>query len=405
MRKRRFNILVVCSLSLFLDGYFLYISTITLPFIINDYNPSMFQLGLLQSSALIGATIGAITIGRLADVYGRKLMLIVNLSFFIVVAILCALAWDIYSLIFFRFLIGIGVGMDYPVCASYLAEVTPKNKASKYMATAMFFNCLSAPIGVFIALIIYLIFPEYLSWRIMFLSCVIPALISFILRVNLPESFLWKAHKRLINKNNSSIDKGMKTLFSKKYIKVTISCCIIWFFMDISYYGIALFIPNILSAINLESNTTLISDPYSLILDTLIISSFAAIGAMASIFFISKYALSMQKIGLLIPGIALVILSLFSENIYILFICFALFNFFINFGPGIVTYYLPTIVYPTSIRATGHGVASGAGKFGAFLGVLSIPILMQSFGANIMLIMLAITLFIGFILTFFIRSK
>jgi MFS transporter, putative metabolite transport protein len=368
----------------------------------------MLRLLLFFITALIGATVGAITIGRLADIYGRKLMLVVNLSFFIFVAILCSLSWSVYSLIFFRFLIGVGVGMDYPVCASYLAEVTPKDKSAKYMATAMFFNCLSAPLGVFIALIIFLVFPYDLSWRMMFLSCVIPALISFILRLNLPESFLWKAHKRLADnksKSATSSNEGILTLFSKKYIRVTLSCCLIWFLMDISYYGIGLFIPNILSAMNIESNATIISNPISLILDTLIISSFTAIGAMVSIFFISKHAMLMQKIGLLIPAVSLLILAVFSHNIYILFMCFALFNFFINFGPGITTYYLPTTVYPTGIRATGHGAASSFGKFGAFIGALTIPILIQFFGMSMTLIILSITLFVGFILTIFIRSK
>jgi len=70
---------LTCLLGLFIDGYLLYISSMTGPIIKHIFHPTAFTLGLLQAAALLGVAIGAIIFGRLCDKVGRKKMLMFNL--------------------------------------------------------------------------------------------------------------------------------------------------------------------------------------------------------------------------------------------------------------------------------------------------------------------------------------
>ena len=54
--------------------------------------------------------------------------------------------------------------------------------------------------------------------------------------------------------------------------------------------------------------------------------------------------------------------------------------FFTEFGPNMTTFVLPSELFPVSMRATGHGISAGIGKFGAFIGVFLFPILQTSLG-------------------------
>ncbi|ASG67440.1 MFS transporter [Francisella halioticida] len=403
-------ILIVCSLGLFIDGYLLYISSIALPFINQVFLPTDIQLGVVQSAAPIGAALGAICIGRLSDHIGRKSMLIINLVFFVIISMACSLAWDMTSLIVLRFLVGFGVGMDYPICAAYMAEMTPKEKSGKFMAIAMLVNCLASPIGVLIAWGLYSVYPELGVWRLMFMSCVIPAILGLILRARLPESTLWKTHKN-INIESKEKNKNYKELFSKKYLLLTFCFCSIWFLMDIAYYGIGLFTPIILESLHVSASASFLDSAGDLIRSTLYVNIFVVLGAWASIWAIQKMNnILLQKIGFFVSFAGLFILAFsFTSshfvNMSLIFTGFIIFNFFVNLGPGITTYSLPAQYYPTHLRATGHGLAAGIAKVGAFIGTMFLPLMVSHLGVYISVALISLSLLFGFILSFFIKNQ
>ena len=407
------NVLIVCMLGLFIDGYILYISSIALPFINQTYVLSSMQLGMIQSAAPLGTAIGAIIIGKVSDHAGRKNMLIINLIFFVIIALLSAIAWNPTSLIIIRFLIGFGIGMDYPICAAYLTEMSPKNKTKQYMAIAMFCNCMASPVGVIVAWIIFSIYQDVNAWRFMLASSAIPAIIALIYRARLPESFLWKAHNKLYkkNKNQTNLRTTYSALFSNKYIISTIGFGLCWFFMNISYYGIGLFTPMLLTSIGISSNATFLDSATDMILATLFVNLFIVLGALGSIFIITKVnPIKLQKSCFLVSCVGLLLLAFcFIGSIEIrlsmAFLGFILFNFFINFGPGITTYLLPAQLYPTNIRATGHGFAAGIAKIGAFLGTATLPVIQSLIGTYNTLFILAITLLAGFFLSNLLSDK
>ncbi|CEK10568.1 MFS transporter [Legionella hackeliae] len=393
---------LVCALGLFIDGYDLYITSVAEPFINALYHPSSLMIGLTQAAAPLGAVFGAVLIGRLADMIGRKSMLIMNLVFFVLIALFSACAWNITSLCILRFLLGFGVGADYPICAAYLAEMIPENKSSQLIATAMFLNCLASPIGVIVAWILFKMYPYMDVWRLMFASGSIPAVIGLLFRARLPESFLWKAHQQLKVTSNRGFFHQYNKIFSPQMIKITLYLCLCWFLLDISYYGIGLFTPYVLQSFNMSAAANFVTAQTAVLKNTLLVNLFVSLGAFSVIFFVTRVSLiKLQKIGFLLSFLGLFLLSIsyLSSNMNLIFPGFILFNFFINFGPGLTTYLLPAQLYRPDCKATGHGLTAGAGKLGAFLGTVFLPIFQAKLGIYLTTGILAATLFSGWILT------
>ncbi|STY28510.1 D-xylose proton symporter [Legionella wadsworthii] len=402
------HVWVVCALGLFVDGYDLYITSVAEPFINALYEPSSLMIGLTQAAAPLGAVFGAIIIGRLADMVGRKSMLMMNLVFFVVISLCSALAWDITSICIFRFLLGFGVGADYPICAAYLAEMIPARKSNQFIATAMFINCLASPVGVLVAWLLFKIHPEIDVWRWIFASGAIPAALGLLFRARLPESFIWKVHQQIKTTSKGLFLDHYRLIFSPDRVKITVCLCVCWFLLDISYYGIGLFTPHVLQSFNLSSDASFLQAQTEVLKSTLLVNVFVSLGAFAVIFFINHIPLiKLQKTGFLGSFIGLFILSLsfLIPSSSIIFIGFILFNFFINFGPGITTYLLPAMIYPPEVKATGHGLAAGTGKLGAFVGTVFLPIFQSGLGIYLTLSILASTLLLGWLFTKFMERE
>jgi MFS family permease len=73
--------------------------------------------------------------------------------------------------------------------------------------------------------------------------------------------------------------------------------------------------------------------------------------------------------------------------------------FFTEFGPNMTIFVIPSEVYPVSMRATGHGISAGIGKFGAFIGVFLFPLLQTSLGLHGTLPLTAAVSVLGYALT------
>lgn len=407
-----FRVWIVCALGLFVDGFDLYVTSVAEPLFQKSLSLSPFALGLAQAAAPIGAAIGAILIGYIADRIGRKSMLVFNFVLFVVATLLSAASWNVYSLCFFRLLVGFGVGADYPICAAYLSEMSPNHSRGKLMSSAMFINCLASPVGVAVSYAIFIYHPQLDAWRWMFAFGAIPALFALFLRSGLPESFVWKATMRLMpaQKNQSRIKNSYGLLFSSRYLKATLALCFSWALMDISYYGVGLFTPDILNALHLSATGNFMTNTKMIVENTIFLNSFVALGALISIFVIDHVSRTgLQKIGFLGGFIGLLLLSLSSyftsfPVFPMIFSGFLIYNLFINMGPGATTYLLPAEVYPTEIRGTGHGLASGVAKLGAFIGTIFLPEFQHVFGIHITMLILSFTLLLGYFFTTLLKS-
>ncbi len=86
---------------------------------------SAAQIGLLGTSYLAGAVLGALLFGYLTDRLGRKKLFTVTLGLYLISALLTALSWNFASFAFFRFLTGAAIGGEYSAINSAIDELIP----------------------------------------------------------------------------------------------------------------------------------------------------------------------------------------------------------------------------------------------------------------------------------------
>ena len=173
-----------------------------------------------------------------------------------------------------------------------------------------------------------------------------------------------------------------------------------WFLFDYAYYGNTLSLPAILK--DVDPGATLVT---KLVWTLGIFVVFALPGyalAVARMDLIGHRRL--QHIGFAVIAVTFIVLGAVHEltaAVAPFLAVFGLSYFFIEFGPNTTTFVLPSEVFPVSMRTTGHGIAAGVGKLGAFVGVFLVPQLELHIGLRGMLFVAGTAATgAGFLLTF-----
>ena len=195
---------IIASLGGLLSGYDTGVISGALLFINETWVlPDTLQ-GFLVSSVLIGAVIGAATNGVLADIFGRKKIIMATAVIFILGSILCAFAPNVYVLILSRIFVGFAVGIVNFVVPLYLSEISPK--ALRGTLVSLYQWAITA--GILFSYFINAIFAQAVySWRWMLFAGVLPGLILFIGMCFMKDTPRW-----LVSKNR---EDEAKLVFNK----------------------------------------------------------------------------------------------------------------------------------------------------------------------------------------------
>lgn len=160
-------------------------------FINEDLGLSPFTSGLVVSSLLVGAMIGAAFAGPIADATGRRKLVLVAAIIFAVGAIGAALATSAGLLILFRFVLGLAVGAASLIVPLYLAEVAP----TEIRGAVASLNQLMIVTGILVAYIANSALAGAEAWRWMIALAVIPSVLLFLGMLFMPETPRWLASK------------------------------------------------------------------------------------------------------------------------------------------------------------------------------------------------------------------
>ena len=136
----------------FTDAYDLFVIGIASALITKDWHLSSGQLAVLNSTMLAAAFLGALVFGRYADVVGRKRVYWLVAAIMIAGALGSALSGSFWVLIGFRFLLGFGVGGDYPVSAVMVSEYANRKDRGKLVGMVFGTQALGLIVGPLIAL-------------------------------------------------------------------------------------------------------------------------------------------------------------------------------------------------------------------------------------------------------------
>ena len=195
----------VAALAGFLFGYDSAVINGAVSAVQKQFNADAASLGFAVASALLGAAAGALSAGRLADHFGRLTVMRIAAVLFLISAIGTGFAPNLWVLVLFRIIGGLGVGMASVIAPAYIAEISPANIRGRLGSLQQ----LAIVIGIFISLLIDFLLalgaggsgePFWFglpAWRWMFLIMAIPAIVYGLLSLTIPESprFLISKHR------------------------------------------------------------------------------------------------------------------------------------------------------------------------------------------------------------------
>jgi MFS transporter, PHS family, inorganic phosphate transporter len=286
----------------FTDAYDLFVIGIVATLLKHQWHLGSGQLALLNAVMLGAAFLGATVFGRVADLVGRKRVYWLVAAIMVIAAIGSALAPTLAVLIAFRFLLGFGVGGDYPVSAVLMTEYANRKDRGKLVGLVFSAQALGLVVGPLIALaLLGGGVSQAVTWRVLLGLGAVPAAAVVYLRRKMPESPRYQAQVA----GAADADAEFRAFAGGTF----------------------------------------------------------------------KHAKRRTRAPRTrATGIGM------TTAVMPFLIAYGISYFFTEFGPNVTTFVLPGELFPVSVRATGHGISAGIGKFGAFLGVFLFPVLQDSFG-------------------------
>lgn len=207
---------IIASLGGLLSGYDTGVISGALLFINESWNLADTTQGLLVSSVLIGAVIGAATNGVLADIFGRKKIIMATAVIFIIGSVLCAFAPNIYVLIASRIFVGFAVGIVNFVVPLYLSEIAPKQLRGTLVSLYQW----AITAGILFSYFINAAFAGAVyNWRWMLFAGVVPGLILFIGMCFMHDTPRWLISKKREDEARIVFKKIEPELDTEKEIK------------------------------------------------------------------------------------------------------------------------------------------------------------------------------------------
>lgn len=429
------KVCLVASVGFFTDAYDIFainIASIMLGYV---YGHTNNQLSSNQSLGVkvatpVGNLVGQVLFGWLADIFGRKRMYGIELMIMIIATFGQALAGEAPAvnilgvIIVWRFIMGVGIGGDYPLSAIISSEFAATRSRGRLM-TAVFAaqgwgQFAAALVGIIIVeayknSILSAPFPCVVPvdhiWRLLIgLGCV-PGVIALYFRLTIPETPRFTMDiERNIAQATTDIDNVLTTgksvpdedapvqrvkapkatradfraYFGQwKNLKVLIGTAYSWFALDIAFYGLGLNSSIILTAINFGAPTGakttslyVYENLYNICVGNLILSIAGLIpGYWVSFLFIDSWGrkpiqlmgFSVLTILFIIMGFAYDALEKTASSRRAFVFLYCLTNFFQNFGPNTTTFVIPGEAFPTRYRSTAHGISAASGKLGAVI--------------------------------------
>ncbi|GAA1885251.1 MFS transporter [Streptantibioticus ferralitis] len=392
---------ITSGMGFFTDAYDLNIISTALLLLKPEFHLSADQVGLVGSTSLIASFIGAIVFGRIADIVGRKRVYGIEALIMAVGAILTALAPDFTWLLVTRFILGIGIGGDYPISATIMTEYA--NRRSRGRQVALMFSTYTA--GQVVAFIVALTLlaagvDHDLAWRLMLGLGALPALAVLYNRRRMPESPRFTAavvgdHERAASELNAFAAGAVRVtaaapgqrqrlslreiLTNRRLVVTLLGTAGAWFAYDVAVYGNSISQPEIVKSIAPNATASGVT-AINLILAVL----FSVTGVVCCVLLMDRVSRKgLQIAGFLVSGAALLAIGLvpgLTGSVLPFALVFGLASFGTTLGPNAGTMVLSAESFPVGMRTTGHGISAGFGKLGAYIGALASPILLAGIG-------------------------
>ncbi|KAF4996437.1 hypothetical protein FGRMN_4494 [Fusarium graminum] len=438
---------VVAGVGFFTDSYDIFVVSMLTIMLGIVYHPGKGKLPTSSDNAIklstsAGTVIGQLGFGMLADVVGRKRMYGLEL----IVIIFATLAQSLTAgspstsivgvLIFWRVLMGVGIGGDYPLSSIITSEFATTKWRGAMMAAVFAMQGIGQLAGALVMMFLTLGFKSSLEtaadtksctgncqesvdkmWRALVGIGAVPACIALYYRLTIPETPRYtfdvardieqadedvkaymtgkregdiddvaRAQVQQSAKTNLEVPKASFKDFCQHYSQWKNAAILIgtagsWFCLDVAFYGLSLNNGTILKVIGYSTKdaTNVYEYLYNTAVGNIIIVLAGAVPgywvSVATIDIIGRKTIQLG--GFIILTILFIIMGFAYNHITSngLLAIYVLAQFFFNFGPNTTTFIVPGEVFPTRYRSTSHGISAASGKIGSIIGQGAISIL------------------------------
>jgi MFS family permease len=369
--RTQWKALVASNLGWTFDGFEVFALILTVGVALHQLlDPSQYPFIPAYAGAIIAITVfgwglGGLLGGVLADYLGRKRSMTLTILAYSLLTGLSAFAWDWLSFAVLRFLVGLAIGSEWATGASITAELWPAKARGKGGA----FLQAGYPIGSILASGVWLAIGSSGpgAWRYMYLIGVLPALVVFWIRRNVPESPRWEeSHRRrraaydlrrqgaaLDGENAALVRFTLVDMFAEPAVRMRLFLTFVMSLsVTIGYWGVSTFVPAYVGSVATAAG--LPAQRYAALVG--LIQNLGALIGFASFGFLAD-AFGRKPTTILYYVMCLIltpVVYLWVKDIHLLLLAFAVYGFFIQGCFSWTPIWLPEL-FPTRMRATAAG--------------------------------------------------
>ncbi len=355
--------IALCAAGGFLDGYDLLIMGAALLLLVPEFHLTPGETGLLASLPFLAMAFGALTAGRLCDIFGRRTVYLADVILFLVFALLQAAAQDVGQLAVVRFCVGFAIGVDMPTGSSMLAEFSPpklRGALTGMLNTAWLFGgCVATLVG-------YVLYQTTgpSAWRWMFAAAAVPAAIIAVMRHGLPETPYWEREKSFRSTAAGRRSTGFSAVLGSHWRKPVAFFTTYWMFE--SFAGGPAFIYTAL----IFQQVIKFQGASALLLNAALLATYTIVSLILQFTLLDRWGRKpFAALACLIAGCGAIATAFLPGAGLPLVVAFSVFAVATQIS---VLPFWPWSVeqLPTHLRATGQSIGSAGGKLGIFVGVL-----------------------------------
>ena len=410
LRWGHIRVVLVTSLGQLTGGALSTLVGVVLPLMMATTHTHLSSLmqGTLASMSLTGIMAGSILIGRWSDERGYLRYLRLSPIIIFVGAVIAMLFDNIAGLTLGLFVMGFGVGGGYSLDSDYISEIMPRRWQHFMVGVAKATSAIGNIVMAFVCFYILSHWSTKDHWSGMFLLVAILALIMILSSIRFAESPAWlAAHSRReeaeravryflgsdVRLSEEAIrpphDTSWREMLQGANLRRAIFSGVPWACEGFGVYGVGVFMPVLIMALGLGSKHSGIEHIASSVELSAYVNIFVAIGFIIGLaIFMRSYHVRQQALGFILAGASLILLVVaytmhLSE--WMIIAGLIAFELFINSGPHLITFVLPSQIYPIENRGAGAGIAAACGKAGAVVGVFIMPLLIKWGGITLAL--------------------
>ncbi|MDE6291234.1 MAG: MFS transporter [Muribaculaceae bacterium] len=435
---RQIFIMAVASLGQFIGQGLATLVGIVIPLIQLVAHPELSSgiQGLMGCISLIGIMVGTVVFGRLSDRYGYIFFFRLCPLIILATSLICVFIHAVPVLLVCLFLMGFAIGGEYSLDPDYISELMPAKWRTFMVGLA---KALASAGSAVVAIICYLMITRSKDpaiWPDLFYITAVIAAIMFITRLWFAQSPQWlmshgraaeaqKAVEKFLGSDVRMIsDVAAATAskpqaqpesmgaFIKEHIRKIILTGVPWACEGLGVYGIGIFLPVLIMSFKISSLPATAPEiehiTHSVGL-TFVLTLVMMLGFGLGLYLLKKEShIRMQVVGFWgsAAGLALLMAAYLCHwPSWVAIAGFVIFELFLNAGPHLITFILPSQVYAIENRGTGTGIAAGIGKAGAVAGAFIIPVLLKSGGPTTVMIVSIAVMVAGALITSFTAKK